>query len=166
MTFPCLCNVALIMRGRLAARRAGRSSLDLVEFTSELRLAWGEFAKGNPEPAKEAYSRRDDITLANPFGPAVRGWEKVAETLDFASSRFRDGETAGFETISEYVSEDLVTILEIEHWRARIGDTEEIVPFDLRVTSTFRREKNEWKLVHRHADPITTFNPDGPLRVS
>jgi ketosteroid isomerase-like protein len=142
-----------------------RSPLDLAEFTSELRLAWGEFAKGNPEPAKEAYSRRDDVTLANPFGPAVRGWDKVVEALNFASSRFRDGETAGFETISEYVCEDLVTILETEHWRIRIGDRD-LAPFDLRVTSTFRREENEWKLVHRHADPITTFDPDGPLRVS
>ena len=140
--------------------------MDLAEFTKRLRLAVGEFAKGNPEPTKEAYSRRDDVTLANPFGPAVRGWDMVAERLDFASSRFSDGEVSGFETLAEYVSEDLVTILEIEHWRARVGDKEEVLPFDLRVTSTFRREENEWKLVHRHADPITTFDPAGPLRSS
>jgi ketosteroid isomerase-like protein len=140
--------------------------LDLAEFTKRLRVAWGEFVKGNPEPAKEAYSRKDDVTLANPFGPAVRGWDKVAETLDFASSRFSDGESSGFETLAEYASEDLVTILEIEHWRARVGDNQEVLPFDLRVTSTFRREENEWKLVHRHADPITRFDPGGPLRNS
>ena len=140
--------------------------MDLADFTSRLRLAWGEFAKGNPDPARDAYSRREDVTLANPFGPAVRGWDKVAETLDFASSRFRDGEASGFETIAEYASEDIVTILEMEHWRARVGDREEVLPFDLRVTSTFRREGGEWKLVHRHADPITTFDPDGPLRSS
>lgn len=137
---------------------------DLDEFTSALRLAWTDFANGNPEPAKNAYSRRDDVTLANPFGPAVRGWDKVAETLEFASSRFRDGATDGFETLAEYRSADLATILEIEHWRARIGDRREVQPFDLRVTSTFRREEAGWKLVHRHADPISTFDPDGPLR--
>jgi ketosteroid isomerase-like protein len=139
---------------------------DLAEFTEQLHSAWEEFARGNPEPAKGSYSRRDDVTLANPFGPAVRGWEKVSETLEFASSRFRDGETEGFESLAEYVTDDLATILEIEHWRARVGEGKDVQPFDLRVTSTFRREDGGWKLVHRHADPITKFDPDGPLRSS
>jgi ketosteroid isomerase-like protein len=29
----------------------------------------------------------------------------------------------------------------------------------LRVTSVFRLEHDVWKLVHRHADPITTPRP-------
>jgi hypothetical protein len=29
----------------------------------------------------------------------------------------------------------------------------------LRVTTVWRREDSEWKVVHRHGDPITTMRP-------
>jgi ketosteroid isomerase-like protein len=96
----------------------------------------------------------------------VRGWEQVSQALDYASARFRDGEVTGFDGIAEYVTADLASILELEHWKAKVAGRSEISPFDLRTTSTFRREDDTWKLVHRHADPITTPDPDGPLRTS
>jgi hypothetical protein len=30
--------------------------------------------RGDPRPKKLPFSHRDDVTLANPAGPAVRGW--------------------------------------------------------------------------------------------
>jgi ketosteroid isomerase-like protein len=45
--------------------------------------------------------------------------------------------------------------------RARIGDRDSVEPFDLRVTTTFRHESGEWKIVHRHADPISTEDDSG-----
>jgi ketosteroid isomerase-like protein len=138
--------------------------MDLAEVYEQFPPAWNEFARGNPEPVKALYSHRDDATLANPFGPAVRGWDEVSKMLDTASSRFSDGEFVGTERIAEYATADLACILDIEHWRARVGERESVEPFDLRVTMTLRREGDEWKMVHRHADPITTFDASGPLR--
>jgi ketosteroid isomerase-like protein len=138
--------------------------MDLQKIVQQYHSSADEFSRGDPEPVKTVFSHRDDVTLANPFGPAVRGWKHVSEAPDYASSRFRDGVVTSFETIAEYVTSDLATILEIERWKAKVSGREEVASFDLRVTSTFRREKGTWKLVHRHADPIVTPHPDGPLR--
>jgi ketosteroid isomerase-like protein len=140
--------------------------MDLGQVVEQYHQAADEFSRGNPEPVKLLFSHGDDVTLANPFGPAVRGWEPVSQALDYASARFRDGEVTSFESIAEYVTADLASILELEHWEAKVGGRDEIARFDLRTTSTFRREDDTWKLVHRHADPIATPDPDGPLRSS
>jgi ketosteroid isomerase-like protein len=160
----CRSRITRFARTRGTDERSTR--VDLEQAVERYHAAAGEFAKGNPEPVKAAFSRRDDVTLANPFGPAVRGWKLVSDALDYASSRFSDGEVTGFESVARYVATDLASMLEIERWKAKVGDREDVSPFDLRVTSTFRREDDAWKLVHRHADPITTTHPDGPLRGS
>ena len=42
----------------------------------------------------------------------------------------------------------------LQRTTARIRGEVETMPFDLRVTEVFRREGDDWKLVHRHADPL------------
>ena len=37
------------------------------------------FIQGDPEPTLRLWSKRDDVTLANPFGPPVRGWNEVRD---------------------------------------------------------------------------------------
>jgi len=138
--------------------------MELQQILQQYHSAADEFARGDAEPVKKLFSHRDDVTLANPFGPAVCGWKNVSNALTFASSRFRDGAVTSFEPVAEYVGSDLATILETERWSAKVSGRADVTPFVLRVTSTFRREDGTWKLVHRHADPIATPHPDGPLR--
>lgn len=142
------------------------SPTDFKEFYRLTELAWNEFSRGNPEPAKSLYSHREDVTLANPFGPAVRGWKEVSRALEYASSRFREGEFVGAGQIAEHATAGLACLVDLEHWKAKIGERKNVEAFDLRVTTILRREGDDWKIVHRHADPITTFDPSGPLRNS
>jgi ketosteroid isomerase-like protein len=121
----------------------------------EYHQAGHEITKGNPEVYKRLYSRRDDVTLANPFGPPVRGWSQVSATLDRAAENYRDGEVVGFENVSTGIGSDLAYTVEVESYQARVGGAEEIAPVAVRVTTIFRREEDVWKVVHRHADPIT-----------
>ena len=125
----------------------------------EYHRAGLEITNANPDVYKSLYSRGDDVTLANPFGPPVRGWSDVSATLDRAAANYRDGEIVGFDNVSTVVADDLAYTVEIESYRAHVGGGEEVTPVSVRVTSVFRREDGVWKLLHRHADPITAPRP-------
>ncbi|MFB9262492.1 YybH family protein [Bradyrhizobium erythrophlei] len=115
--------------------------------------------RGDPGPAKALFSDEDDITLGNPFGPYAQGRKKVEDTLIGAASNYRDGEVTDVELVATYVSSGLACVVEVERGRARVGGSSEAASLALRVTSVFRLEHDIWKLVHRHADPITTPRP-------
>ena len=133
------------------------SAVDEVdELIEQFHRASHEFLKGNPEPVNKLWSRRDDVTLANPFGPPVHGWDEVAKAGERAASQVRDGQLVGVEIVAKHVTAELAYVVEIERPKAKIGGSEHITPFALRVTMIFRPEDGTWKIVHRHADPITT----------
>ena len=132
---------------------------DLESAIEQSHHSLSEIVKGNPEPVEMLYSDREDITLGNPFGPFARGRQQVAETLARAASRYREGEIVGFEPIARHVTDDLACIVEVERFRAKVGGSDDLASIGLRVTTIFRPEDGTWKLVHRHADPITTPQP-------
>ena len=129
----------------------------------EYHRAGVAITNGDAAAYKALWSRRDDVTLANPFGPPVRGWGAVSETLDGAAAKYRDGEPVGFENVTTVVTDELAYTVEIERYRARVGGAEELSPVALRVTTVFRREDGVWRVVHRHGDPITTPRPAGSV---
>ena len=112
-----------------------------------------EFVKGRSEPVRQVFSQRDDVVLCNPFRPFARGPKEVAETTEQAASHFANGEIA-FERVSTFATPELAYILELEKFSATLDGSEG--SGSLRVTTLFRPEEDGWKIVHRHADPITT----------
>jgi ketosteroid isomerase-like protein len=132
---------------------------DVDELIEQYFRAQGEFLRGNPEPVKDLFSHREDVTLANPYGPPVRGWDDVAKTIEHAASLGSDGTFVEWQIVAKYVTAELAYVVQIERAEAKIGAREEITPYALRATMIFRPEEGEWKVVHRHADPITTRQP-------
>jgi ketosteroid isomerase-like protein len=129
------------------------------EALEQYHRAAGEFVKGNTAPYKMVFSHLEDVSLGNPFGPFVRGWKQVAETMERAASLYRDGKIIGFENVAKYVTPDLAYIVEVERIKARVGGRQDVASLALRSTSILRREEGTWKVVHRLADPITTAQP-------
>jgi len=50
-------------------------------------------------------------------------------------------------------------IVIVERYKRKVGQRENVVPSALRGTMIFRPEEGVWKIVHRHADWITTAQP-------
>ena len=132
---------------------------DVDQLIEQYHLALDEIMKGSADGYKKVYSRRDDVTLANPFGPPARGWDEVAKTLERAASHYTDGEATGFENVAKYITPELAYTVEIERCQAKVEGREDVTPISLRVTTIFRSEDGTWKVVHRHADPITSARP-------
>jgi ketosteroid isomerase-like protein len=132
---------------------------DVDDLIEQYYRAQGEFLRGNPEPVKDLFSRREDVTLANPYGPPAHGWEQVGATIEHAASQFRDGRLVGVEIVEKHATPEFAYTVWLERAEGKVGAREDIAPSTLRVTMIYRPEEGTWRVVHGHADPITTPQP-------
>ena len=135
---------------------------DFNDFIAQYHKALDEIINGHPELYQSLYSRRDDVTLANPFapfGPVSRGYAQVSESIARGASNYVEGHVVRFETFATFLTTEWGYIVEVERFEATIKGRDQRSPLALRVTTIVRREGTEWKVVHRHADPITTPRP-------
>ena len=122
----------------------------------ESHAALDAILKGDKSGYQSLFSERDDVTLGNPFGPFARGRKNVEATLAGAASHYRGGGMTGVDLVATYECDGLAVVVENERGKAKVGGAQDLAPVAVRVTSVFRLEGDVWKLVHRHADPITT----------
>jgi ketosteroid isomerase-like protein len=135
------------------------SQSDFDGAVEAYRQALNAFLKGDPKPVTEFFSRRDDVTLANPLGPPRLGPAEVDKAIEEAAANFKDGSVRRFEEVSRYSTPDLGYVVQLERSEAQLVGSEDTTPISLRVTMIFRREGDAWKVAHRHADPITSARP-------
>jgi ketosteroid isomerase-like protein len=136
------------------------ASDDLDALIEEYHAGLAEFVRGDASRFAAVFSQSDDVTIANPFGPARRGWADALATFNRAAAHYSDGTVAGFDEISRGVGTDMAYLLEVERYVAKMGGAAEAGNVALRVTSVFRRDDaGAWSVVHRHADTILSERP-------
>jgi ketosteroid isomerase-like protein len=135
------------------------AAADVDELIARYHMGLDDFMKGNPETVKELFSHREDVTLANPLGPPAHGWDEVSATIERAASQFRDGRFLSVDMVEKHVASEFAYTVWLEHAEGRVGGREDVALATLRVTMIYRPEEDGWKVVHRHADPITTARP-------
>lgn len=131
----------------------------LEATVAESREALRKILNGDPSGYAALFADRDDITLGNPFGPFGQGRTAVLAALNNAAKKYNDGSVVMVERVAVYGGDDQFVLVEIEHDRAKLGTATEFSEFAARVTSVYEKIGARWKLVHRHADPITTARP-------
>ena len=101
---------------------------DLQEFREQYHQSVAAFIRGEADAQKSLWSRRDDVTLANPLGPPAKGFDGVCEVMCRAAQQISDGEGYTFDTIAWVETADLAYEVAIERNRAKLGGSAEKVP--------------------------------------
>jgi ketosteroid isomerase-like protein len=109
---------------------------------------------GDTTLRKAMWSRVDPVTLFG-AGMSGTGWDEIEPVFDHLERSFTGCVSYRNEIIAAGASRDLAYTVALEHTTASIND-EPPTTYMLRATTVFRREDGEWKIVHRHGDPLAS----------
>jgi ketosteroid isomerase-like protein len=155
-----------MFRSDLPARGVSQGE-SFNQFLKRWEAAQTRFINGDPTLWKQMASHRDDVTVLGGFGgEGEKGWQAVGARYDWASAQYRPAAATlkvDYHTVA--VHGDLAYTVGIERQTGvLVGAQPSAVNRSLRVTHVFRREKGEWKLVHRHGDQMAVKQEAVPTR--
>ncbi|WP_119271989.1 YybH family protein [Taklimakanibacter deserti] len=130
--------------------KIGKEIALLIQRSAESNAA---LMRGDVDTYRALITLADDFTLMAPFGGTpTRGRDMTEERWAAMGRFFRNG-TLQHELVQSYASADMVVLVIIEHGHGEVGGLP-AQDWPLRVTLVYRREQDEWRLAHRHADPL------------
>jgi ketosteroid isomerase-like protein len=142
------------MLSLIEAVQVDQAGVFLIATMPRLNEAEVALHNGDPEPRVAMWSHDETVTL---FG-VVRsgfGWAEIEPTFQRLGASFSNCSSYDNEVIAAGASGDLAYTVAYEHTTASI-DGAPPSAYVLRVTTVFRRHGGEWKVVHRHADSLTS----------
>ena len=132
--------------------------------TKELIDRWSAAAQAIFDGDLRTYAglanHASDYMLMPPNGGDPRpGFDGSDAAVEWWARTFRGG-PVDVEVFQAFTSGDLAVLVAVERQRGPVGDLPS-QDWSLRITLVFRRDDGEWRLVHRHADPLTRpIDPD------
>ncbi len=126
---------------------------EIAEIVRRCVEANAALMRGDADTYRALLPHSDDFTLMSPFGGTpTRNGELTRERWEAVGRFFKNG-TFEQEVVQSYGSTDMVVLAVIERCHVEVGGLP-AQDWSLRVTLVFRREGAEWRLAHRHADPL------------
>ena len=126
---------------------------DFRAFLARRQEATTAFFNGDPGPWKAMAARDANLTMFGGYGGYEQGWEAVEDRYTWAAARNAEGQVRA-EIIAWHVTPEMAYTVAIERGEVRPSGGHDFAPKALRVTEIFRHEGADWKLIHRHADPL------------
>lgn len=133
---------------------AAPSSSDIADLTARFERAAAAYIRGDIRGYLDLIAHTDDCSLTPPNGgePEIVGADRSAEEIEATSNFFHSGD-AVLEVTKTLVGRDMVVLVAIERQHGEVGEFPD-QDWSLRVTVVFVRQDQQWKLAHRHADPL------------
>jgi ketosteroid isomerase-like protein len=140
-------------------------SNELIEFETFMRQrreAAQAYVNGEFAPLAALVTTTDPATFFGPKGGWQEGAKHVSSVYETGASSFEAGGETHLDIRQIGVGGGLAFWTGVQRATVKLRGREEPVSMDIRVTEVFRHEGEEWKLVHRHADPLVAASADAP----
>jgi ketosteroid isomerase-like protein len=131
------------------ARITDEELAELLQRTEEATSAW---MRGEMDRYLALTPHARGFTLMNPFGGAAARYDERAASIRAAASFFAGGD-AKLELVETHAWGDTLVLVMVERQHGEVGGMPD-QDWSLRVTQVYRRDGSEWRVVHRHADPL------------
>jgi len=135
------------------------------EAIAKLHAAMGKVANGDVSAIKALYSHTADATSFYGWGGYEKGWDAVSTRWTWAGTQFKGG-TVSYQNVSTVVTAEMFYVTDIETYRmTAMSGVDGPTGWTNRVTHIFRRENDQWRLVHRHGNRLEgQFEPSARLQ--
>ena len=114
------------------------------------------YVRGDATRLGQLVTRVDPATFFDPQGGVTEGADAVASRYLGDADAFESDSDSHLDVLHMGASSGLAYWVGVQRAKVQMRGKPEPVQFDLRVTEIFRREGDDWKLIHRHADATKT----------
>lgn len=129
---------------------------DFQAFMKQRNDVATAYVNGDAAPLGQIVTKELPATFFAPFGGYLQGADEVATRYAHDANAFTPEGKSRLEILQIGASEGIAYWVGIQHATAQLKGNPDPIPMNLRVTELFRREGNEWKLIHRHADTLVS----------
>ena len=137
------------------AQIAGSAQAESFDAFMQKRLeAARAYVNGDAGPLDRIVARSGAASFFPPNGGSEQGAKEVSARYDRDAQSFGQGGETQLEVLQSASAGDVGFWTGFQNARVKMGDAPEPVTMKLRITELFRRVGGEWKMVHRHADPM------------
>lgn len=125
---------------------------DFQQFMKRREEAARAYVRGDAAPLGQVVAHESEATFFGPAGGYQQGAAQVFERYERDAKSFQPGGDSHFEILQMAASDGVAYWVGFQRASAQFAGSPKAVEMNLRVTELFRREGDDWKLVHRHAD--------------